>query len=557
MTSHEKISVSSCVTHHIKVDGMPLYESRFDEVLSFHQTNSSVQLASVTQGGKSWHILEDGSPAYSAHFDRTFGFYCGYASVVLGDEWFHITPSGAPAYDERYIFAGNFQNDVCVVCDHDGAYFHINQEGRALYGDKWKYCGDFREGIAVVQSASGLSTHITTSGKFLHQCWFNDLDVYHKGCARARDLLGWFHIDKTGHERYPQRYANVEPFYNGCARVESHSGALLIIDERGQNLRSLREPATDDFSALSADMVGYWKTFAIATAVELNLFEHLPDSAPRLAQNTKTAVDRLIRLLNGLAELRLVQCQDGIWSATNKGHFLCTKHPQTLATAALEYREKLLHPWASLPDLIRGSYHAQKIFTSVAKNPDRLPGHHTMLQSYARHDYEGVISSLPIESGDVVFDAGGGTGELTRLLQTTFPKAKLVLGDLPEVVEAATVKNKVGFDLFQPWPLTADKIILARVLHDWSDKQSIDILKHAKTALAPSGKILAVEMLLPEGGFDGALCDLHLLSVTGGQERTESQLTSLAEQAGLFLECRIPTQGLVSILVFSSGENLA
>jgi len=557
MTSHERISVSSCATHHIKADGAPLYETRFDEVLSFHQTNSSVQLASVTRGGKSWHILEDGNPAYSARFDRTFGFYCGYAAVVLGEEWFHITPSGAPAYDERFMFAGNFQNEVCVVCDQNGAYFHIDQEGRALYGENWKYCGDFREGIAVVQSVSGLSTHITTSGKFLHQSWFNDLDVYHKRYARARDPLGWFHIDKTGRELYSQRYANVEPFYNGCARVESDSGTLLIIDERGKTLRSLREPTTDDFSALSADMVGYWKTFTIATGVELGLFEQLPESAHQLAQKTRTAPDRLIRLLNGLAELRLVQCQEGTWSATSKGQFLCSMHPETLATAALEYREELLRSWVSLPDLIRGSDHAQNIFASVAKDPGRLSDHHAMLQSYARHDYEGVIRLLPIESGDVVFDAGGGTGELTRLLQTTFPAAKFVLGDLPEVVEAAAVQNKFGFNLFQPWPLKANKIILARVLHDWSDKQSIDILKQARAALTPSGLILVIEMLLPEGGFDGALCDLHLLSVTGGQERTESQLSRLAERAELFLERRISTQGLVSILMFSSGESFA
>ncbi len=95
------------------------------------------------------------------------------------------------------------------------------------------YAGDYRDGIAVVQREDGLHTHITSNGKLVHGRWLLDLDVFHKGIARARDFEGWHHISTSGQSLYQQRFAAVEPFYNGQARVEDGDGSLLVIDERG------------------------------------------------------------------------------------------------------------------------------------------------------------------------------------------------------------------------------------------------------------------------------------------------------------------------------------
>jgi hypothetical protein len=42
-------------------------------------------------------------------------------------------------------------------------------------------------------------------------------------------------------------------------------------------------------------------------------------------------------------------------------------------------------------------------------------------------------------------------------------------------------------------------------------------------------------MLLPEAGVAGSLCDLHLLMMTGGQERTATEYEALLNQAGFTL----------------------
>ncbi len=86
----------------------------------------------------------------------------------------------------------------------------------------------------------GLYTHINTDGKLLHGRTFVDLDIFHKGYARARDAQGWHHIDCEGRPLYLRRFAEAEPFYNGLARVEDESGDLLIIDELGDTKFILR-----------------------------------------------------------------------------------------------------------------------------------------------------------------------------------------------------------------------------------------------------------------------------------------------------------------------------
>jgi len=83
--------------------------------------------------------------------------------------------------------------------------------------------------------------NIGREGEWLHARWFRDLDVYHKGFASARDGGGWMHIEGAGEPAYARRFAAVEPFYNGFARVELVDGSLEVIDESGGTVVVLRK----------------------------------------------------------------------------------------------------------------------------------------------------------------------------------------------------------------------------------------------------------------------------------------------------------------------------
>ena len=238
-----EIEVAGDGTHHVR-DGRPVYVERYDEVLKFHAPG----LAPVRGTGGAFHIDAMGRPAYLRRFVRTFGFYEERAAVQAADGWHHIHVDGADLYTERHRWCGNYQCGRVTVSAANGHFLHLDQSGVPLYVSRWRYAGDYRDGIAVVQMDDGRSTHIDGEGEFVHGCCFLDLDVFHKGFARARDTDGWMHVDRRGRPAYPRRFAAVEPFYNGQARVERFDGAFEIITESGVAVVQLRAPTMKEIS---------------------------------------------------------------------------------------------------------------------------------------------------------------------------------------------------------------------------------------------------------------------------------------------------------------------
>ena len=569
-------SVAPSGTHHVR-DGTPLYSKRFDGVLKFHEPG----LAAVRRGGDAWHIRTDGVAAYARRFRRTFGFYEGRAAASDPDGWRHIRPDGTDLHAERFAWCGNFQGGRCAVREFGGSYLHLTTEGVPAYDARWRYAGDFRDRLAVVQSDDGRSTHIDPYGELVHRGWFLDLDVFHKGCARARDEDGWMHVDIAGRPLYRRRFTAVEPFYNGQARVERFDGGLEVIDETGVRVVELRSALRSEFAALSDDLAGFWRTQAICAAVELGVFEALPATSAEIAEVCGLEPARARRLLRALAELRLAAHEDGgrsghtrharpetgepcsvtdeddTWRATERGAFLNTGHPWTLADAAVEYGRMFPAMWEALPRALRvdSGWRAPDIFAEVAAGPARVTPHHRMLTSYARHDYAAVPAALGLRGDERVIDAGGGHGALAGLLVEAYPGLRVTVLDRPEVVERAACGSRAdgvtfrAVDLFGPWDTDGDAVILARVLHDWDYAPALRILRHARCALPSGGRLFVVEMMLPEGGSAGGLCDLHLLAVTGGRERTVSEYAALLDHAGFSFDGVRRLPALPSIVV--------
>lgn len=533
--SWRDLRVSVDGTHHTR-DGVPAYAARFDAVLKFHAPG----LAPVQRGDAAWHIDARGEDAYARRFRRAFGFYEERASVVSDDGWHHITPSGRDLYPARHAWCGNFQEGRCTVRESDGRYRHIDASGRFIGVHRWRYAGDFRDGIAVVQGDDGRSTHVTHDGALLHDRWYEDLDIFHKGLARARDHRGWTHIDAAGLPAYARRFAMVEPFYNGQARVERFDGALDVIAPDGTPLVELRPPRRDEFAALSADLVGYWRTQTLATAVSLGVFEALPADAATLALRCGLRDGAATRLLRALEELHTVERDGETWRCTRRGAFLTRAHPCSLAGASAEYASRLGACWSTLRDALssEGRWTPPTVFEDVARSSD-VERHHTMLRSYARHDYALVPTALGLRGDEHVLDAGGGLGELAAGVLRVHPDARVTLLERPEVAAWAEVPlalrprfTALSADLLSPWPARGDAVLLARVLHDWDDDGALRILKHAREALSKGGRVYLIEMLLPDAGGDGGLCDLHLLVATGGRERTLADFSGLLRAAG-------------------------
>ncbi len=551
-----KIVVAKDHTHHL-LDGIPLYNRRFASVLKYHQPG----LAPVVDESGAYHVDVYGNPAYPNRYTRTFGFYDGKAAVNSDGEWFHINSQGERLYKENYCWCGNYQDGVSVVRDKTGNYFHIDRAGNKLYKNKFAYAGDFKDGIAAVQNDEGLCTHIYLDGKQVHENWYQDLDVFHKGFARAKDLQGWCHINISGQPMYSERYDNVEPFYNGFARVEDRYGALLIIDETGKLVQTLKERSSSPLQQLSANLVGYWKTQTIKAAVELEIFEWLPNDETTLKSKINVPPSLLTRLLRALQELGLVFKENIQWNLTEKGIFLKKDHSLSLADAALHWATESYFAWSKLTYSLKTNQPAypqkygKSIFDWLDDNPEALKCYQSALKTYSEHDYANVASKIDLSEKKRIIDAAGGKGILLKKIMKKNSHLEGVLLERPLVVknilsEEAKSQNLIvhEFDLFSKWPASGDAIFLSRVLHDWSDEKCINILKMAKEALLANGTIYVIEILLGKNNSHGGMLDLNMLVLTGGMERTKEHLALLAQSAGLKVTKAIPLEGLNFII---------
>jgi hypothetical protein len=116
-----------------------------------------------------------------------------------------------------------------------------------------------------------------------------------------------------------------------------------------------------------------------------------------------------------------------------------------------------------------------------------------------------------------------------------------VVADAAGALQAQGVAERceiVPGDFFEGVPDGADGYILAAVLHDWDDPDSVRILDACRRAMVKDGRVLIVERLIPDDPANAVpvlLSDLQMLVFTGGKERTNAEYGQLLAHAGMSL----------------------
>lgn len=557
----QRFEISEDQSCHL-IDNQRAYLPRFNSVLKFHEPG----LAAVKNESGAFHININGEPVYLERYVRVFGFYEDRAAVQSQEGCFHILPNGKELYTERYSWCGNFQEKFAVVKDFEGNYFHINREGKRTYSNLFRYVGDFHDGYAAIQNARGFYTHILPSGALLHGRWFQDLDVYHKGFARAKNEKGWFHIDTSGKSIYSETYKNIEPFYNGVARVETGLGSLHLIDEEGRKVGVLRDPLEDPFHAASADLVSYWRFFTLQTAQEIHLFDHLPNSSLELAKIIAIPETSTIKLLQALQEMGYVEKRsDDQWLSTVTGVFLHSKHPFSLKGAADLWKEEHLVCWRHLLKSLKtenpafDSLYGMGWFDWLENHGDKSLLYHTVLSKYAKRDYQAFCSLVDLSVHRSILDVGGSKGTLLVDILNKNSHLAGFLFDLPNVVKLVEIPDGlkdrtklISGNFFEKWPaFSIESAVLSRIIHDWPDSKAIEILEkvHSRLSNNPQNRIYIIENILNDMTGSGGLLNLNMLVMTGGYERSLAHFSNLLNQAGFFLETIHPLNQVSSILV--------
>ncbi|KAL9057267.1 MAG: hypothetical protein Q9162_002471 [Coniocarpon cinnabarinum] len=179
----------------------------------------------------------------------------------------------------------------------------------------------------------------------------------------------------------------------------------------------------------------------------------------------------------------------------------------------------------------------------------------TMAMSRAMRDSDWlnkfpVNEKLTTAQDQVSFaDIGGGTGEDILAIREKYPHVagKMVLEELPQVIDSIARPLPVGveaiqYDMFTPQPVKSAKVYhLRSVLHDWPDKQALQILGRIREAMNRESTLLLHESTYPdensahEAIATAAHVDLMMMLHFASLERTEEQWIQLLKEAGFAL----------------------
>ncbi|MGA1274122.1 MAG: methyltransferase, partial [Burkholderiaceae bacterium] len=170
---------------------------------------------------------------------------------------------------------------------------------------------------------------------------------------------------------------------------------------------------------------------------------------------------------------------------------------------------------------------------------------------------EQVLAAYDFSKHRCLLDMGGGQGAFLSAVAKAHPQLRLMLFDLPAVVQKARnvladqgLGGRMTFHggsfFSDPVPTGADLISLVRVLYDHSDERVMTILKLARRALsAQGGWLLLAEPMSGTPGAEAmgdAYFGLYLLAMGKGRARTPQELARLLTQAGFARVEAIPTR---------------
>ncbi len=346
--------------------------------------------------------------------------------------------------------------------------------------------------------------------------------------------------------------------------------------------------------------MGAWVTQTIYVAAKLriaDLLSEAPKSCDEMAAATLTPAHSLLRLLQAIRSLGIVETVEGDkFALTAVGRSLQAERPGSVRAMVLTLGEIHYDAWGSLLRSVKtgtaafpsvfgaplfdhldrnGEIHydawgsllrsvqtgtaafpsvfGAPLFEHLDRNREAGETFHEAMTDLSALVSQVVLLAYDFAGIDVLADVGGGYGQFLTAVLQTYPNMRGILLDTPVVIAAADKQLEfhacrdrctlVPGNMLEAVPRGAGAYLMSGVIHDWDDEDATRILDACRRAMTPSGRVLVVETILPSGEDTsfGTLLDLNMLVMTGGRERTERDFRRLFGAAGLTVTRIVPT----------------
>jgi hypothetical protein len=327
--------------------------------------------------------------------------------------------------------------------------------------------------------------------------------------------------------------------------------------------------------AMMGLITGYWVSQAVGVAALLGVADHLSEgsrSSDEVAASVGADPQAVYRVLRLLASV-------GVFSEPTPGSFALTPLGETLRSnvpgsvrnfAITETAPGHWLPWGRLHESVRtgrpmaNDALGMGLFEWYAQNAEEAGFFNAAMGNLSALAASELVRVYDFSAVRTVADVGGAHGVLLTAILRANPEARGILFDLPHVIATAEQEIQargisqrcelVSGDFLEAVPEGADLHLLKQVVHDWDDERATRLLRNCHTALAPAGKLLLIEMVIPADNSPSPAqaMDLNMLVLLGGRERTEDEFRRLLAAAGFRLERVIPTHSPFNVIEATS-----
>jgi C-methyltransferase len=347
--------------------------------------------------------------------------------------------------------------------------------------------------------------------------------------------------------------------------------AVVAVAEKARSgLSALKQKMVPPPIALLDYINDFWSfnvVFALAELRVVDGLQHGPRPAEQLARELSLDPDYLYRLLRAATVLGLVREEEGrAFSLKTLGKALCESPHESFRDFIIFMGRYGTRFWRRLPDCVRQGKDAiqletgQKPFDYLTSDPEAGECFNRAMTAVSNVNSEAIVAAYDFGGFARVVDVGGGHGRLLGEVLRAHVEARGVLFDLPEVVAGAArllrslgVEQRVqvvGGSFFEALPEGGDCYMAKAIIHDWQDEEARTILRNARKAIRPDGKLLLFECVVtgPNQAHFAKMLDIEMIVHGGGRERTTEEYRALLASASFALTRIIPTAGPLSIV---------
>ncbi|HEV3120344.1 MAG TPA: methyltransferase [Isosphaeraceae bacterium] len=323
--------------------------------------------------------------------------------------------------------------------------------------------------------------------------------------------------------------------------------------------------------ALLSMITGKWVAQALYVAAKLGIADMLVDGhvpCDELARANQVDERSLYRVLRALASL-------GVFNEVTRRRFGLTPMSQYLRSdvngslrglTILMGEEWTWKPWGDLLRSVKTGDPAfsraydMSLFDYFQVHPSAGAIFDQAMTGISEQSAAAVAAAYDFSGIDLLVDVGGGHGALISAILKANSEMRGILFDQPGVVEGATKRIederllprcqiRAG-DFFEGVPEGGQAYVLRHIIHDWEDLKANTILENCRKAMAPNGRVLLIEAVIPPGDAPhfGKLLDLEMLVMATGRERTEPEYRDLLSAAGFRLSRVVPTATYNSVI---------